>query len=188
MKPTAASTPKRDEIIARAYDVFYKQGFHATGVDTVLADSGISKRTLYKYFRTKEELIAAIVTHYQKVLFSTFPAEMAKRSSNPKQQILSMFDIEREAFEANNYNGCLAINAALEFQGKDGTIESGCSSIYVKLEEFIAELCTQAKYKNAKVLANQIIIILAGAIVLSQMHRDPNAMRNAKKMVSGLLK
>ena len=54
---------KKQDIIRLAYDVFYKHGFHATGVDKLLNDSGISKRTMYKYFRSKEELIAATIAH-----------------------------------------------------------------------------------------------------------------------------
>ncbi|HSA58315.1 MAG TPA: TetR/AcrR family transcriptional regulator [bacterium] len=179
---------KREEIIQRAFKIFYDGGFHATGVDTLLADSGISKRTLYKYFRSKEELIAAIVEHYQNLLFQDVSKEMVKRSSDPKEQILYLFDQKREEFEAKNYNGCFAVNAKLEFEGKDKQIEAACKTLYEKLEEFVAALCTQAKCKQPKKVARQIMILFEGAVVLGQMHRDPSIPETAKKLARELLR
>ena len=64
MDDIARTSTKRQEIIDAAYRCFYDGGFHATGVDTVMADTGISKRTLYKYFPSKEHLIEAVLEHY----------------------------------------------------------------------------------------------------------------------------
>jgi len=178
---------KREEIIRRAFKIFYDEGFHATGVDSLLADSGISKRTLYKYFHSKEELIAAIVEHYQKVLFEDVPKEMLKRSNDPKEQILYLFDQKREEFESRNYNGCFAVNAKLEFEGKNKQIEGACKSLYEKLEEFVAALCLKAECKDPKKVARQIMILFEGAVVLGQMHHDPSIPETAKKMARELL-
>lgn len=179
---------KREEIVQRAFRIFYDEGFHATGVDTLLADSGISKRTLYKYFRTKEELIAAIVEHYQNVLFQNVTQEMMKRSKDPKEQILYLFDQKREEFEAKNYNGCFAVNAKLEYEGKDKKIENACKTLYEKLEEFVSDLCIQAKCKNPQRTARQIMILFEGAVVLGQMHHDPSVPETARKLARDLLR
>ena len=50
---------KREGLITTAVDLFAKQGFHANGIDTILEQSGVAKRTLYMHFRSKEELIIA---------------------------------------------------------------------------------------------------------------------------------
>ena len=50
---------KRDELVEKALIVFYENGFHATGMDTLVAKTGISKTSIYKHFRTKEDLILA---------------------------------------------------------------------------------------------------------------------------------
>lgn len=179
---------KRDEIIRSAFEMFFKHGFHATGVDIVLANTGISKRTLYKYFRSKEALVAAIVEYYQNMLFTTVPVEMAKRSNDPVEQILYLFDLKREVFETGDFSGCFAINAKLEFKNKDKQIEVACKTLYEKLEAFVATLCIKAKCKRPEKTARQIMILFEGAIVLSQIHHDPTAAATAKEMARTILK
>ena len=94
-----SSTTKKDDIIHNAYEAFYKHGFHATAVDKLLEDSGISKRTLYKYFRSKEDLIVATIAHYQHVTFQKVVEALAKHAKNPKDKILKIFDLKREGLE-----------------------------------------------------------------------------------------
>lgn len=178
---------KREEIIEHAYSVFYGQGFHATGIDTVLANSGISKRTMYKYFRTKEELIAAVVEYYQQLAFEKIPAIMIARHRDPIKQILCLFDIKREEFTEGNFAGCFALNAKLEFESKDASIEKACSRFYVLFEDFIAALCVKAKCKQPKLTARKIIILFQGAVAYSQTHHDPSGSNTAKSMAKNIL-
>lgn len=186
---TSSSTPisKRESIVEHAYAIFYKHGFHATGVDTVLANSGISKRTLYKYFRSKEALIAAVVTHYHTLIFKTIPASLAKRSSNPKEQILSLFDLKSETLAAGDFSGCFAINAKLEFIGKDEAIETACRHFFTLLEAYVMSLCEQAHCKNPAAIARQIMILFEGSLVLGQIHHDPSIPTTAREMAKNLL-
>ena len=50
---------KREQLLSTAVDLFYREGYHATGIDRILAESGVAKMTLYKHFRSKDELIMA---------------------------------------------------------------------------------------------------------------------------------
>jgi len=179
---------KREEIIQTAFDSFYKNGFHTTGVDAVMADSGISKRTIYKYFRSKEELVAATIAHYQDVIFERILVELMKRQKDPKKQILSLFDLKAEEFALDNFKGCLAINAKVEFDGIDKDIETACSHFYTKLEAYVADLCSSANLKSPKTLAHQIIMLFAGSVVMGQMHHDADTPNVAKDIVKNLLK
>ena len=188
MTSAPKKTEKRDEIVKTAFDSFYQNGFHATGVDAVMADSGISKRTIYKYFRSKEELVAATLNYYETVIFGRIPEELAKRSKDPKKQILALFDLKAEEFDRQDFNGCLAINAKIEFEGADSDIETACSHFYTKLENYVAKLCAEANIKSPKTLARQIVTLFAGSVVMGQMHRDSDAPHVAKDIVKTLLK
>ena len=53
------SASKRDQLVQNALTVFYQNGFHATGMDKLVAETGVSKTSMYKHFRTKEDLIQA---------------------------------------------------------------------------------------------------------------------------------
>lgn len=178
---------KKQDIIRLAYDVFYKHGFHATGVDKLLNDSGISKRTMYKYFRSKEELIAATIAHYQKVTFEYVLQEIEKRAKTPKDIILLIFDIKREALERGNFNGCFAINAKLEYEGKHVLIEDACTQFNTTLESFLHMQCTDAKCKKPLLVAQQIMILLDGAIVYGQSTGNSQIPSIAKEIARTLL-
>ena len=52
---------KRDELVRKALDTFYRNGFHATGMDMIASETGVSKTSIYKHFRTKEDLILAVL-------------------------------------------------------------------------------------------------------------------------------
>jgi AcrR family transcriptional regulator len=180
--------PKRDEIVRQAFVVFYKHGFHASGVDSLLADSGISKRTLYKYFRSKEELIQAAVGHYGEIAFAGITSELARRGGDARKKILTIFDLRREALEAGDFSGCFAINAGLEYAGKHPELESVCADFLKALEAFVVGLCKEARCRKPKILARQIMVLLQGTIVYGQSQRDPAIATAAKNVVKMLLK
>lgn len=178
---------KRDEIVKRAFAVFYKEGFHATGVDKVLSDSGISKRTLYKYFPSKEALIAATVHYYQQTTFSAVEETLKKRATTAKEKILALFDLRREALAAGDYSGCFAVNAKLEYEGRHPDIEMACAGFHEKLESFLTALCKEAGCNDPAATAQTIMILYMGTIVYGQSQHNPQIALRAKDVVKGLL-
>ncbi len=91
MAGNAQAEEKKREIVKWAFDRFYEGGFHATGIDTAMAGSGISKRTLYKYFSSKEELIEAVLVHYGEfIMHELFDPVAAIK--DPRKQIMAFFD------------------------------------------------------------------------------------------------
>lgn len=178
---------KRQQIIAAAYKVFYESGFHAAGVDRLLANTGISKRTLYKHFRSKEELIAATISHYQQETFNALAAELGKRAKDPKQKILEIFRLKKEAFEQGDFTGCFATNAKLEFEGKHPIIEQSCTTYVRSVEGYIGALCQEAKIPNPKAAASKLVMLLQGAIVYTQSSHNPKAIDNALALAKDIL-
>jgi AcrR family transcriptional regulator len=80
-------------------------GFHGTGIDTMMADSGISKRTLYKYFSSKEDLIEAVLDYYGAgIVHELFDPVMAV-STDYRQRIIAFFDIRKAMIEENPIRG-----------------------------------------------------------------------------------
>ena len=183
------TTPtKRDEIVRTAYEVFYKHGFHATGVERLLADTGISKRTLYKHFRSKEDLIVAAIAHYQDTLFGALPGELRRLAGDdPTGQLLGIFDLRREAFERGDFTGCFAINAKVEFEGKHGGVETACVRFSRDLEALMRELCEQAGYSDPTQIARQLTLLLEGTIIYAQIHRDASVAVTARDTAATIL-
>ncbi len=186
MADTATPT-KKQEIIAQAYNAFYDGGFHATGIDTVMADSGISKRTLYKYFPSKEDLIEAVLEQYGEDTDTFFFKPALARSDDPREQIAALFDVRREMMEQAPCRGCLAMKAGQEYIGKHEGIAAHGKAASVYIESRFIALCEQAGMANPRETGRQINLLFQGAALTAQMQQDPSVFNVAKKAAYILL-
>ena len=110
---------KRDLIVDVALKLFYRNGFHATGVDRIIAEAGVSKKTLYSHFRTKDELILATLRKRDELFRNRMMRETERRASNPRDRLLSVFDFLADWFAEEGFSGCMFINASAEFAEPD---------------------------------------------------------------------
>src|ERR1700756_3011012 len=94
MSEDAELEGKKLEIVKYAFDRFYEGGFHATGMEAALAGSGISKRTIYKYFSSKEDLIEAVLRLYSQVIVHELFDPVAN-ISDPHEMIVAFFDVSK---------------------------------------------------------------------------------------------
>jgi AcrR family transcriptional regulator len=185
------STSKKEAIIKEAFTVFNQYGFQSTAVDKILENSSISKRTLYKYFRSKEELIVATIHYYSDTLMNTLAQELSVRGNTPTEKLMALFDLKQEALEANDFTGCFAIHSKTEYNGRDeqryADIDSTCDLFFKALEGFILRLCKEAGCLKPKKVARQILILLNGTIVSGQIMKDPGVALLTKELVDKLL-
>ncbi len=140
---------KKLEIVKQAFDRFYEGGFHATGVDTVMADSGISKRTLYKYFPSKEELIEAVLDYYGAGIVNELFDPVMAASDDPRERILAFFDIRKAMIDESPTRGCLGVKASREYVGKHEGIAALGKSAPLRVEQRFIEMCQQAGFCGA---------------------------------------
>jgi AcrR family transcriptional regulator len=176
---------KKLEIVKYAFDRFYDRGFHATGMEAALAGSGISKRTLYKYFPSKEALIEAVLQLYSEVIVHELFDPVAN-ISDPHEQIVEFFDVRRITGRMLT-RGCLGMKAAQEYAGKhDRIVELGITATSRGETKFL-ELCEQAGFAEPQRLAKQLNLILQGALVLSHASGDTSPFLWAKDAASAVL-
>ena len=182
------SNEKRDAIIREAYSVFYIEGFHASGVDRAIEGTGISKRTLYKYFASKEELIEATIAHYSEQQARRFEEHFTRnKSRSPIDRALSIFDWLTKAVEEGQAFGCFATNAKVEYSKKNPGIEAACDMHFGRFESLFVDLCRDCGVKNLKKTAGQFQIVFQGAIMSSQTRGDLVAIQNAKAVARMVL-
>lgn len=175
MRPT-----KRDEIVQKALEVFYQNGFHATGMDTIVAEIGISKTSIYKHFRTKEDLILAVLRLRDEHFRNWFFRRMEELGDTPRKQLLAMFDALEEWFDEPGYRGCMFIKASSEYQDSSHPIHEQSADHKRLLERHVTDLAQQAGYQEPASVARQLLMLKEGAIVTAHLGHTDKPAQDAK--------
>jgi AcrR family transcriptional regulator len=183
---------KRDVLVDTALRLFYTQGFNATGIDKILAESGVAKMTMYKHFKSKDELILAALMRRDEQFRAWLTSEMQKAASDPRGQLLAMFDALEDWFKGNafkgmGFSGCAFINASSEFAKLDHPAHKIAAEHKRCVLEHIADLCTKAGAEDPAQLAEQLALLKEGAIVTAQVRGMPESAQIAKTMAIALL-
>ncbi len=81
------ASSKREHLIDIARRLFYRDGFHNTGIDAILAEAGVAKMTLYKHFKSKEELILACLHRQDEEFRNGLMQRVEKQSGEPDRTL-----------------------------------------------------------------------------------------------------
>ena len=175
MRPT-----KRDELVQKALQAFYRNGFHATGMDMLAAETGISKTSMYKHFRTKEDLILAVLRLRDEVFRNWLYRRMEELADTPREQLIAMFDALEEWFGEPGYKGCMFIKASSEYQAASHPIHKQSADHKRMLESHITELAQRAGLSDPGGIARQLLLLKDGAIVTAHLGHTNEPAQDAK--------
>lgn len=179
---------KKGEIIAKALKVFYSSGFHATGMDTLVREIGISKTSIYKHFSSKEDLIAAVLTLRDDNFRTWLFERMARDCADPQAQILTMFEALDEWFSSDEFRGCMFINAAAEFPDAQDPIRSQVADHKEQVRAHLENLLTEAGHAHPEPLSRKLALLKEGAITAAYLTGNPNAAQEAAEIAKVLLR
>ncbi|MEP2706057.1 MAG: TetR/AcrR family transcriptional regulator [Roseibium sp.] len=171
---------KRDELVRRALEIFYRDGFHATGMDSLAAETGISKTTMFKHFRTKDDLILAVLRLRDENFRNWMFRKLEEFDLPPREQLLALFDVLAEWFQEKKFKGCMFIKASAEFQEKTHPAYVQSAEHKRLLHQAFKSIAEKAGARDAGLLARQLLILKEGAIVAAHMSFDPDAAQAAK--------
>ena len=178
-KQAPAKVPMKERILDTAERLFYGSGIRATGVDTIAAAVGISKRTLYNHFPSKDELIAA----YLKRGFY----EPRVSEEPPLEQILRTFDRLEKGFAAREFRGCRFVNAVAELGEDDHAARKIALDFKEGRRLWYRERLATIGVKDADALATQLAMLVDGAIAMAMVREDPAMARAAASAARVLL-
>jgi AcrR family transcriptional regulator len=174
------SAEMRERILETADRLFYGQGIRAVGVDTVAAEIGISKRTLYNYFPSKDELIVAYLSRR---LRPTPPSDLP-----PVQQILGNFERLERTFAAGVFRGCPFVNAVAELKEPAHAANKIALAFKEQRRLWFRDLLVRLEVDDPDTLAMQLQILADGAIATALVRGDPKVARMAGDAARVLLK
>jgi AcrR family transcriptional regulator len=168
-----------ERILAAADRLFYAKGIRAVGVDAVAAAAGVSKRTLYNHYPSKDALIAAYLqARFKHIAPSDAPA---------REQILGAFDRLERMLADGSFRGCPYVNAVTEI----GDPRHVAASIAVQFKEqrrlWFRALLERLGVRDADALATQLQLLNEGALAGALVRGDPALARSARAAAEVLL-
>lgn len=166
-------------ILAAADRLFYHQGIRAVGVDAVAAEAGVSKRTLYNHYPSKDHLIAAYLTQR----FRPLPPSDAPA----REQLLGAFDRLERLISEGSFRGCPFVNAVTEI----GDPKHPAAAIAAQFKEerrlWYRALLERLGAKDPDALATQLQLLFEGGLATALVRRDPSVARTARAAAEVLL-
>ncbi|HII3192073.1 TPA: TetR/AcrR family transcriptional regulator [Enterobacter asburiae] len=169
----------RDKILLTAHDLFYSTGFRATGVDTLIKASKVTKVTFYRHFPSKSLLILAYLNYRHEIWINWFETTLRRHLDQGEIPADAISATLYEWFISPEFHGCAFINASAEAKSED-------------IENEIKEICRSHKSETKKIIAlltksadervvNEIMLFIDGAIIHAQMGMDSEMVRHALK-------
>jgi len=155
---------KREQLLATAERLFYEEGFHATGVDRVIAEAGVARMTLYNHFPSKEALIEATLVRRQ----GRYREDLAQAvaDAQPGAALTALIACHGHWLNTQARSGCMVIKAIAEFERH----ASGIAAVGRALkQELIAVIRTALERDGApagEAEAERVLLVLEGANAL----------------------
>src|SRR5262245_37311123 len=180
MAPPPTKQTMKERILDTADKLFYLQGIRAIGVDTIAAEVGISKRTLYNHFPSKDALIAA----YLERRF----VQPRSSDKSPAEQILATFDSLERRFSAKDFRGCPFVNAVAELGPKDRAVKKIAIAFKESRWLWFRARLEELGVAQEDALATPLPLLVDGSIALDLVRDDPAMARAAKDAARVLLR
>lgn len=178
-------TPGAQRIVDVASRLFYRHGIHAIGVDTIAAESGITKRTLYDRFGSKDQLVAVYLQVRHQRWWERMERRLARGQEAP---VLAVFDSYAEDSETTD-RGCAFINAAAELPVDHPAYRVIRAHKQAVLDRLIGLVDTgsAAFHEDAVVVAQEIYLLLEGAIAHRGIVGDDRLLKRAREVTKRLI-
>jgi AcrR family transcriptional regulator len=169
-----------ERILGAADRLFYQKGIRAVGVDAIAHEAGISKRSLYDTFGSKDALIAAYLARKSRPV----PASDAA----PAQQILAQFDALHGRFLNPSFRGCPFVNAVAELADEAGDAHTIARDFKVGRRDWFADMLARAGANQPDLLGRQIALLIDGAYATMLVQNDAGIALDAREAAITLMR
>ncbi len=194
MKTKETRTDPRDRILEVASDLFYQQGYRATGINEVIDKSGVAKATFYNHFPAKDDLCLAYLQNRNTSEYDAIVAYVRDQTT-PRDRFLAVMEATGPWLEANALRGCAFLNMVAEVPDPRHLLRSEGTKHYESLRRLIRDLAheliasDQERYEhlNADTLSDNYMVILGGAIAMTEIYHDLWPVEQGVEMVKRMI-
>jgi AcrR family transcriptional regulator len=184
---TAQSSHARQQILETASELFYQKGIQHVGINEVIAVSGVAKRTLYRWFPSKDLLIEEVMKYRAVQWLRWFEDAVSERGITPKKRLLATFDVLREWYSSPNFRGCPFINAVLEIADASHKAHQVSVELRESIRQIIVRLAAEAGVKNPEFFSQQYLLLIGGASLMATIEQSANGATFAQSALSVLI-
>ncbi|HEX2045543.1 MAG TPA: helix-turn-helix domain-containing protein [Gaiellaceae bacterium] len=169
----------RERILASAYELFSRRGIRGVGIDEIVDRAGVAKATLYKHFRSKDELGLAFLERRERLWTRDWLAsEATRRGGTPEERLLAIFDVFDGWFRRDDFEACSFVNVLLEL-GTAHPVGIASAAHLENIRSFVRGLAEEAGLRDPDAFARAWHILMKGSIV-SAAEGDHEAARRAQ--------
>lgn len=178
---------KKEILIKTSLKLFSQNGFNSTGIDKILQESNVSKMTLYKYFKTKDDLILAVLQRVHDIFIKEFINKINDQDLSPKNKILELFNMLTKSANKNKNVRCIFINASAEFPDINHPAHKLAFKHKLSMQTFFEEQLSKLNHKNPTHLSRTLTILAQGALIMAQIGGDKEYYQDCKKTLTKLI-
>lgn len=193
MKEEKTKASSKQKIIDKSLELFYKQGYIATGINQVIAESGVAKNTFYYYFPSKDDLCVSYLQEMDNIWMEEIKS-LINSHKKPKDRLLAPIEFLRKWNERNDFRGCPFLNIASEITDPMSSIRKEVIYHKERYKAIISELVKDIKRQvpdfekiNHKRITEAYFLLSEGAIATCQYSRDTKPFLKAQQSIERLL-
>jgi AcrR family transcriptional regulator len=170
----------RQRILDGASELFYQDGIRATGINTIISYSGVAKATFFKYFPAKDDLVLAWLQQPASRWLDRIRTELDAKTASPANKLLGFFDLLGEWFAQDDFRGCAFQNAAAESPETAHPVRQAAHDYSLEIQGYLRRIARDAGLSNPARAAEQLHLLVEGAIATAVATRSPAAARVAR--------
>ncbi|AKR54771.1 TetR family transcriptional regulator [Youhaiella tibetensis] len=176
-----------DKILDTAWDLFYRIGIRAVGVDEIVKRAGVTKPSLYRSFPSKDELAATYLRQYDADFWARFNNAAAAHPGDPRAQLRAFLEPIAERARKTGSRGCGLTNAIVEYPEHDNPARQVAVSNKVELRRRLVEMAREMGAEEPEVLGDGLHLLLEGAYVTNQMFQPGGPARHLVEAADRLI-
>jgi AcrR family transcriptional regulator len=185
--PAEVTSGTRQRLLQAAEEMFYNEGFHAVGLDRILAAVGISKQGFYRHFSSKEDLVVEVIRWHDRWWREHCRQLIGERAGHePRRQLETFAELLIEVLETAGFRGCFFINAIAQFPNKFDPIHQAATDAKDNLEALVRDLALCAHADDPVALARELAMIFEGAFATRTLRRAEDVVPVLRRMVNNL--
>ncbi|MFJ4560489.1 TetR/AcrR family transcriptional regulator [Streptomyces massasporeus] len=180
-------TPAARRVLAAATRLFYERGIHAVGVDLIAAEAGVTKKTLYDRFGSKEQIVVEYLADRDERWRAFLAEHLDAAGPAPGERVLAVFDASRAWAGEFSPKGCSMVNAHAEISDPAHPAHPIITGQKRWMLALFTDLASEIAPETADSTARTLMLLHEGALVAHGLGVFPDAIARAREQARALL-